>query len=335
MTTFLDSRNPLLKLATILTVSVTFNILTANTAKTQTVPEAPLSDALTEIILQQAAEDTNLPISELQIESANSVTWPNGCMGIGGPERICTQALVNGWVVVVTSGTNQWTYHTRGSHALLNDSLLVRPAVQLPETWWRPIPEDLELWNEWQRQLEAQRRREEWLRRWTNIGWTQETPVMPTVTEPTEPGTWIFDDVPSGRWFDPPTAYGFRYTMLEDSLFTDILDFPIAIDDDNLFTISVGETILGEFSPGESVDFVSLLGYGVSEFAITDINPLVDPEDPNAFPLKLAFNTEQADFKMEAISAPTSVPEGSTTIGLLVLGAMGIYSRFKPHRKSD
>ncbi|MEB3827006.1 hypothetical protein [Phormidium sp. CCY1219] len=316
MKIFFSSQNPLLKLAAILSLSVTLNLFTPNTAKTQTVSEATLSDALTQIILQQAAEDTSLSISELQIETASRVTWPNGCMGISGPEIFCTQAFVDGWIVVITSGSNQWTYHTNGSRVLLNDSLPNRqPTEQLR-------------WEEWQRQLEQRRRQEEWRRRWANIGWTQDNPVMPTVTEP---GTWIFDDVPSGRWVDPPTAYGFRYTMLEDSLFTDILDFPIAIDDDNLFTISVGDTILGEFSPGESVNFVSLLGHGVSEFAITDINPLVDPEDPSAFPLKIAFNTEQADFKMEAIPAPTSVPEGSTSIALLAFGALGIYSRFKGH----
>jgi hypothetical protein len=316
MNIFSDSPNPLLKLAAILSLSVTFNLLIVNTAKTQTVSEATLSDALTQIILQQAAEDTSLSISELQLESAIRVTWPNGCMGISGPEIFCTQVVVSGWIVVITSGSNQWTYHTNGSRVLLNDSLPNRQPTEQSRS------------QEWQRQLEEQRRREEWRRRWANIGWTQDNPVMPTVTEP---GTWIFDDVPSGRWVDPPTAYGFRYTMLEDSLFTDILDFPIAIDDDNLFTISVGDTILGEFSPGESVNFVSLLGHGVSEFAITDINPLVDPEDPSAFPLKIAFNTEQADFKMEAIPAPTSVPEGSTPIALLAFGALGIYSRLKGH----
>ncbi|MEM9541400.1 MAG: PEP-CTERM sorting domain-containing protein [Cyanobacteria bacterium P01_E01_bin.42] len=320
--------NTLFKIAIAAIASI--NILTPTPTKANDVPDRTLlPDTVTQLILRQAAIDTNLPISELRLESANAVTWPNGCMGLRG--GICTQALVDGWQVFVTSNSHKLTYHTNGSGAFLASGNLPNTRGQNPrslfpvideQAWWR--------WQEWWQLEEEQRRREELLRRWANIGWTQENPVLPQIEEP---GIWRFENVPSRRWFDPPTEYGFRYTMLEDSLFTEVLDFPVTIDEDNLFTISVGDTILGEFSPGESVDFVSLLGRGVSEFTITDIDAPLDLEDPTAFPLKLAFNTEFADFEMEAISEPATVPEASTTMGLLALGFIGIYSRFKPRRK--
>ncbi len=76
--------------------------------------------------------------------------------------------------------------------------------------------------------------------------------------------------------------------------------------------------MLGEFGPGETVDFVSLLGAGVSSFTISGIEPLVDAEDPLAFPIALAFNTPTASFTMTAV-----VPEpGAASLALVGAGAM-------------
>ncbi|MCW6038912.1 hypothetical protein K4A83_22045, partial [Spirulina subsalsa FACHB-351] len=247
-------------------------------------------------VIRQATLDTNIPLTDLEILSAFATTWGNGCMGISRPGQMCTMALVDGWVVTVNANGRELTYHTRGSFAILNQ--------QTDPEWLR---------------LEAERRQqEEWQQRWADIGWTQTNPVMPEVTEP---GRWLFTNVPNRRWFDPPTAYGFRYTMMGDRLFTHVLDFPTGIDDDDLFTITVGDQILGEFSPGQSVSFLDLLGRGVNTFTISDINPLVDPEDPSAFPLKLAFDGESASFEMIALTKESQdIPEGSTPLSLMIFG---------------
>ncbi len=133
-------------------------------------------------------------------------------------------------------------------------------------------------------------------------GGTQNNPVLPGGMVG---GSFTFIGVITGAWFDPPTAEGFRYTMTSDSLFTKILDFPKGLGD--RFTVTVGDEVLGEFGPGQEVDFTSFPGGGVKEFAVTGISPLADPEDPIAFPLKLAFNTEKADFMMTPIEDPEAV----------------------------
>ena len=159
-------------------------------------------------------------------------------------------------------------------------------------------------------------------------GSSQENPILPDSI--TQIGAFIFNNVFSGAWVDPPTAYGFEYSMISPgSLFTQILDFPIGLDADNLFTVSVGETNLGAFAPGSSVDFVSLLGAGVPQFTITGIDPLVDPSNPTAFPLQLAFNTPTASFQMQALQSPTStsVPEPSSIFGIFALSSFGVGSR--------
>ena len=60
--------------------------------------------------------------------------------------------------------------------------------------------------------------------------------------------------------------------------------------------------MLGQFGPGDMLDFVDLLGHGVSEFIVSGISP--EPEvgelDPG-FALQLEFSTESASFTMTAI----------------------------------
>jgi|GEM_PF-2544128 len=157
-------------------------------------------------------------------------------------------------------------------------------------------------------------------------GTFQEEPILPNSQES---GQFIFRNTVTGRWLDPPTAYGFEYAMLSDSLFTQILGFPTGFS--NPFTITVGNRVLGQFQPGDTVDFVALLGQGVSSFSLTGINPLVDPDNPTAFPLQLAFNTNTADLTMTALSAnqPESVPEPSTVLGSLLFLGLGATAKRK------
>ncbi len=127
-------------------------------------------------------------------------------------------------------------------------------------------------------------------------------PVMPTSTGG---GRLSFQAVGTGAWVDPPTSEGYRYVMANNSLFTKIVNFPTGFA--KPFTVSVGGKVVGQFKPGDSVDFSKFPGGGVKEFTVTGITPLTDPEDPTAFPLQLAFNTETADFTMEAIQNTAAV----------------------------
>ncbi|NJN22805.1 MAG: hypothetical protein HC812_18570 [Leptolyngbya sp. RL_3_1] len=227
------------------------------------------------VLLERVTRATGLSANDLEIVNIEPGTWSNGCLGIQAPNSFCTQALVNGWYVEVSDGEQSWAYHTAPRTARLSPL----PPVQLPAEQPRP-PVD-----------------------WMmgdfglcitifpapsncggngNNGLTQDTPWLP---EDRIDDTWIFDDVPTGRWFDPPMASGFHYAMTEPgSLFTDILDFPDGIDSDNLFTVTVGDQVLGAFGPGQRVDFTEILGMGVQEFVLSGIDPLVDASDPLAFP---------------------------------------------------
>ena len=155
-------------------------------------------------------------------------------------------------------------------------------------------------------------------------GLTQQNPILPNSIQN---GWQVFNKVPGCRWFDPPTTYGFEFQSLEDTLFTEILDFPAG--DDQEFTVAVGDSILGNFSPGDKLDFVSLLGYPVDNFRITGIDSLFGPTAETAFPIQLAFQEREGSFKMRQISKPIDaepVPEPGSILAakgmLLWFGAM-------------
>jgi len=135
-------------------------------------------------------------------------------------------------------------------------------------------------------------------------------------------GAWKeFFDAPSYKWFDPVTTYGLEFQALGDTLFTDIFNFPTGLDANNLFTVVVDGTVIGEFSPGEWVDFTEDFGEGVSTFQILGIDPL-DGAEATDIPFQLAFNGQTGDFRVRALS-PADVPDPSSVLGIFTFGLLG------------
>ena len=152
------------------------------------------------------------------------------------------------------------------------------------------------------------------------VGGSQLNPVLPG--EGSQVGTFLFENAQSGAWFDPIPTETFDFEMQDGSLFTHIISLPEGFDDE--FSVSVEGEDLGEFGPGEVVSFISLLGEGVSSFSVSGINPLVDGEDPNAFPIQLAFDNPTASFTMTP--APVPLPAPFILLGS-ALAALGVVNR--------
>lgn len=63
-------------------------------------------------VLQAASQDLERPLNELGIQRYSRETWPDGCLGLGGPIETCLFALVEGWQVEVVHGEDSWFYRT-------------------------------------------------------------------------------------------------------------------------------------------------------------------------------------------------------------------------------
>ncbi|WP_008310787.1 hypothetical protein [Leptolyngbya sp. PCC 6406] len=271
------------------------------------------------LVLANTQQLTSLPLEQLEIISVEPVTWSNGCLGIHHPQSFCTQVMVPGWHVVVSDGEQHWVYHTAPTSVVLNPvspwtGSIPDPVIS-PLPISSPIPAETCFFRWWPGcQIIGDPPPEQ-------PGATQDNPFMP---DRQIDNTWFFDDAPIRGWFDPPMTPGFRYTVTSGPLFSAILDFPMGIDDDDLFTVTVGDQVLGQFGPGQQVDFVAIFGTGIQEFILSDINPLVDSSDPTAFPLKLRFEGAGSSFTMTPLAA-TSVPEPSVWLGLIVFGVVGFW----------
>ncbi|ACK68843.1 hypothetical protein PCC7424_0376 [Gloeothece citriformis PCC 7424] len=63
-------------------------------------------------VRQDLSRRTNIPGEQLKLQQASQQTWPNGCLGLAGPDEFCTQALVEGWRVIMSYKDQTWTYRT-------------------------------------------------------------------------------------------------------------------------------------------------------------------------------------------------------------------------------
>ena len=63
-------------------------------------------------VLNDVVKRTSKTVAALKILEVEPHQWSDGCLGLGKPDEICTQALVSGWRVVVTDGSRDWTYRT-------------------------------------------------------------------------------------------------------------------------------------------------------------------------------------------------------------------------------
>lgn len=63
-------------------------------------------------VRQDLSRRIGIPPGQLRIIKYSRETWPNGCLGLPRPDEVCTQALVEGWRVVVSDGRQTWVYRT-------------------------------------------------------------------------------------------------------------------------------------------------------------------------------------------------------------------------------
>ena len=76
-------------------------------------PEPP--NSVIEAARQDLSQKTKISVNRLQIQAAQRQTWPDGCLGLAKPGEFCTQALVQGWRIILTDNQKTWVYRTDSS----------------------------------------------------------------------------------------------------------------------------------------------------------------------------------------------------------------------------
>ena len=74
--------------------------------------ETTLPPEVKNAVLNDAVKRTNKTATAFKILEAQMQQWSDGCLGLGKPDELCTQAITSGWRVVVTDGLKNWTYRT-------------------------------------------------------------------------------------------------------------------------------------------------------------------------------------------------------------------------------
>jgi len=62
--------------------------------------------------LSALSDKLGLPIDQITLVSTEAVTWPDGCLGVQRIGVMCTQALVDGFKIVLEAGGKQYEFHT-------------------------------------------------------------------------------------------------------------------------------------------------------------------------------------------------------------------------------
>ncbi len=107
-------------------------VLERNLAKNR-LPQ-PVADA----VLQAVSRRERISTPQLEITDFSQQTWRNGCLDLPKPNEFCTQALVSGWRVVVSDGSQKWIYHSdrngRAVRLVNSDTPTSKSLKNLPES---------------------------------------------------------------------------------------------------------------------------------------------------------------------------------------------------------
>lgn len=90
-------------------------------------------------VRQDLSRQTGIAVGRLKITDFNQKTWTDGCLGLPKSGKFCTQAVVPGWRVVVSSGNKTWVYRTNSTGQVLHLQKSDTPVSNIPENFPKSI----------------------------------------------------------------------------------------------------------------------------------------------------------------------------------------------------
>lgn len=81
-----------------------------------TAPAIAQANALPLTVANSVKQDMvrrfQVPLASIKVQNFSAQAWPDGCLGLAKADEVCTQAIVNGWQVTATDGSQQYVYRT-------------------------------------------------------------------------------------------------------------------------------------------------------------------------------------------------------------------------------
>lgn len=74
-----------------------------------------LPTSVASAVKRDAAFKNRIPIKNLEIIDYSQRIWRNGCLDLPTKNELCTQARVPGWRVILSDGSQNWTYHANST----------------------------------------------------------------------------------------------------------------------------------------------------------------------------------------------------------------------------
>ena len=71
-----------------------------------------LPNSLANSVIEEVSSQTEISPKKLSIIETRRETWSDGCLGLGQLNELCTQALVEGWQIIISDGDQTWTYRS-------------------------------------------------------------------------------------------------------------------------------------------------------------------------------------------------------------------------------
>ena len=69
-------------------------------------------DAITASAAAVLADQLGVAPDAITVVSAEPAEFSDGCLGLGGPEESCLQAITPGWIVILSANGQEYTAHT-------------------------------------------------------------------------------------------------------------------------------------------------------------------------------------------------------------------------------
>jgi len=70
------------------------------------------------------ADSLGLPADQIKVISTEAVTWPNGCLGVTRIGVMCTQAVVEGFKIILEANSQQYEFHTNQDGTIVIQAIL-------------------------------------------------------------------------------------------------------------------------------------------------------------------------------------------------------------------